>query len=108
MNGPLEQRTTRTVAVRLVPFLCTIACIDRVDVVFAALTMGAGRFLLGPFLFEIPSSSTLGRVGARRWIARRHQGDGLGDRGDHAVSLDRVRHLYSPRITRLPVVARAA
>lgn len=59
------------------------ASIDRVNVGFAKLHMaqdlgfsdavygfGAGVFFLGYFLFEVPSSIILHRVGARLWIAR--------------------------------------
>jgi ACS family tartrate transporter-like MFS transporter len=82
----LESATMRTVAWRLVPFLCLIyvvAFIDRINIGFAALTMskdlgltpamfglGAGIFFIGYFLFEVPSNLILHRVGARRWIAR--------------------------------------
>src|SRR6478609_2248313 len=86
MDGSVEQQTMKKVAVRLVPFLCllyTIAFIDRINVAFAALTMGpdlglssaafglgAGLFFIGYFLFEVPSNLLLERFGARRWIAR--------------------------------------
>ena len=82
----LESATMRTLAWRLVPFLCLIyvvAFIDRINIGFAALTMskdlgltpamfglGAGIFFIGYFLFEVPSNLILHRVGARRWIAR--------------------------------------
>jgi ACS family tartrate transporter-like MFS transporter len=82
----LESTTIRTVAWRLVPFLCLIymvAFIDRINIGFASLTMskdlgltpamfglGAGIFFIGYFLFEVPSNLILHRVGARRWIAR--------------------------------------
>ncbi|GAB3628151.1 MFS transporter [Pandoraea terrae] len=36
----------------------------------AAYGLGAGIFFIGYFLFEIPSNIILGRVGARKWIAR--------------------------------------
>lgn len=32
--------------------------------------LGAGIFFIGYFLFEVPSSAILARVGARRWLAR--------------------------------------
>src|SRR5215213_6330963 len=86
MASSIEQQTMKKVAVRLVPFLCllyTIAFIDRINVAFAALTMGpdlglssaafgfgAGLFFIGYFLFEVPSNLILERVGARIWIAR--------------------------------------
>ncbi|MDE2127797.1 MAG: MFS transporter [Armatimonadetes bacterium] len=76
----------RRVTGRLVPLLFVVyivAYIDRVNVGFAQLTMGAalglsagvyafgaGIFFIGYFLFEIPSNLILQRVGARRWIAR--------------------------------------
>src|SRR4026207_1995201 len=71
---------------RLVPFafICyVVAYIDRVNVGFAAAALqkdlglndaqfgyGAGLFFVGCCLFEAPSNLVLGRVGARRWIAR--------------------------------------
>ena len=82
----LEQSTMRKVARRLVPFMCllyVIAFIIRINVGFAALTMGedlgltpemigwgAGLFFISYFLFEVPSNLLLHRFGARRWIAR--------------------------------------
>lgn len=84
--SPLEERTARKVAGRLVPFLFAlyVVCfLDRVNVSFAALHMnrdvglsdaayglGAGIFFIGYALFEVPSNIVLARVGARRWIAR--------------------------------------
>jgi ACS family tartrate transporter-like MFS transporter len=79
-----ESATMRTVAWRLVPFLCliyVIAFIDRINIGFAALTMskdleltpamfglGAGIFFIGYFLFEVPSNLILHRVA--RFLAR--------------------------------------
>lgn len=76
----------RKIAWRLIPILMLgylAASIDRVNVGFAKLHMaqelgfsdavygfGAGVFFLGYFLFEVPSSIILHRVGARLWIAR--------------------------------------
>ncbi|WP_132252087.1 MFS transporter [Methylobacterium segetis] len=82
----MDETVSRKVLWRLVPFLmlCYFAAfLDRVNVGFAALTMnrdlglsaavyglGAGIFVLGYFLFEVPSNIILEKVGARRWIAR--------------------------------------
>src|SRR3954454_3592545 len=71
---------------RLIPFMCFLYFlnyIDRVNIQFAKLEMNqalglndaqygfaAGIFFVGYCLFEIPSNLILGRVGARRWIAR--------------------------------------
>jgi MFS transporter, ACS family, tartrate transporter len=79
-------RTIRKVRVRLLPFvflLYVIACLDRFNVGFAALTMNkelgitgqqfgllAGIFFIGYSLFEIPSNLVLHKIGARIWIAR--------------------------------------
>jgi len=82
----LGERTMRRVRRRLLPFLAllyVVAYLDRVNISFAKLTMGAsigvddaayafgaGIFFVGYFLFEVPSNLILERVGARRWIAR--------------------------------------
>jgi ACS family tartrate transporter-like MFS transporter len=82
----LETRVLRKAALRIVPFIMLlyfVAFIDRVNIGFAALTMnkdlgfspavfgfGAGIFFWGYFLFEVPSSIILHKVGARIWIAR--------------------------------------
>jgi ACS family tartrate transporter-like MFS transporter len=82
----LGERTMRRVRWRLLPFLAllyVVAYLDRVNISFAKLTMGAsigvdddkyafgaGIFFIGYFLFEVPSNMILARVGARRWIAR--------------------------------------
>src|ERR1700731_2849134 len=81
MNS-LTQKVSRKIAWRLIPFLI-LAYLDRVNAGFAALTMnkelgltaemfgfGVGVFFFGYFIFEVPSSLILEKVGARRWIAR--------------------------------------
>jgi MFS family permease len=71
---------------RLIPFLMLlyfVAFLDRINVGFAALTMnkdvgltaqmfglGSGIFFLGYFVFEVPSTVILHKVGARFWIGR--------------------------------------
>ena len=81
-----ESRAYRRVTRRLIPFLfCCYgaAYLDRVNIGFAKLQMlsalrfsetvyglGAGIFLIGYFLFEIPSNIIQHKVGARHWIAR--------------------------------------
>lgn len=85
-DAALEKRAYAKVFWRLVPFLMlcyVVAYLDRVNVGFAKLQMGAdlgfsetvfglgaGIFFLGYFLFEVPSNLLLNRVGARVWIAR--------------------------------------
>ncbi len=85
-NGSLEASTMKAVLWRLIPFvmlLYFIAYLDRVNIGFAALTMnadlgfsatvyglGAGIFLIGYALFEVPSNIFLHKLGARVWIAR--------------------------------------
>ena len=82
----LEQRAIRRITWRLIPFLMLlyfVAFLDRINVGFAALTMnkqigltsqmfglGSGIFFAGYFLFEVPSTVILHRVGARFWIGR--------------------------------------
>ncbi len=82
----MEERVFRKVSWRIIPFiglLYVVAFLDRVNVGFAALTMnsdiglspaafgaGAAVFFLGYFLFEVPSTVILHRVGARFWIGR--------------------------------------
>jgi MFS transporter, ACS family, tartrate transporter len=84
--GLLEQSAIRKTKWRLIPFLILlyfVAFLDRINVGFAALTMnkdvgltsemfglGAGIFFLGYFLFEVPSTVILHKVGARFWIGR--------------------------------------
>jgi ACS family tartrate transporter-like MFS transporter len=82
----LEERAIRKITWRLIPFLMLlyfVAFLDRINVGFAALTMnrdvgltpqmfglGSGIFFLGYFLFEVPSTLILHKVGARFWIGR--------------------------------------
>jgi Sugar phosphate permease len=82
----LEQRATRKITWRLIPFLMLlyfVAFLDRINLGFAALTMnkdigltsqmfglGAGIFFFGYFVFEVPSTVILHKVGARFWIGR--------------------------------------
>ena len=85
-SGLLERRAIRKAKWRLIPFLILlyfVAFLDRINVGFAALTMnkdvgltsqmfglGAGIFFLGYFVFEVPSTVILHKVGARFWIGR--------------------------------------
>lgn len=85
-GSSLEEKTMRKAAWRLVPFLMVlyfIAFVDRINIGFAALTMnrdvgltarifgiGSGIFFLGYFVFEVPSTLILHRVGARFWVGR--------------------------------------
>ena len=71
---------------RIIPLLVLlyiVAYLDRINIIFAALTMNAslgitnaqfgflaGIFFWGYFLFEVPSNLLLHRVGARMWIGR--------------------------------------
>src|ERR1700739_1181248 len=82
----LERRTIARVSRRLLPLLMAcyfVAYLDRVNVGFASLTMnkalnfssavygfGGGIFFLRYFIFEVPSTVLLRKVGPRRWIAR--------------------------------------
>jgi D-galactonate transporter len=82
----LASSTLRTVAWRIVPFICflyVLNILDRANVGFARLAMqddlglskaafdlGYGMFYLGYLLFEVPSNLLMHRFGARRWIAR--------------------------------------
>src|SRR5271168_4877717 len=86
VSSPLEQRAIRKITWRLIPFLMLlyfVAFLDRINVGFAALTMnkdigltaqmfglGSGIFFLGYFVFEVPSTIILHKVGARFWIGR--------------------------------------
>ena len=86
MSHDLEQSTLRTVAWRIVPFICllyVLNILDRANVGFARLKMqndlgltkatfdlGYGMFYVGYILFEVPSNLLMRRFGARRWIAR--------------------------------------
>ena len=81
-------KTIQKVRIRIIPFifvLYIVAFLDRINITFAALTMNqelaitsrqygmlTGIFFIGYFLFEIPSSLLLHKVGARVWIARIH------------------------------------
>jgi D-galactonate transporter len=81
-----ELSASSKAAWRLLPLLFVgyvVAYLDRVNVGFAQLQMGAdlhfsnavygfgaGVFFIGYFLFEVPSNLILRRVGARIWIAR--------------------------------------
>ena len=85
IEGSLEQRTTRKVLWRIIPFvfvLYVVSYIDRANIGYAALQMNrelglssrafgfaAGVFFIGYFLFEVPSNLALARFGARVWIA---------------------------------------
>jgi ACS family tartrate transporter-like MFS transporter len=84
--SPLETKTMRKVAWRILPFLMIcyfVSFVDRVNVGFAALQMvkglhmsptvfgfGGGIFFVSYFLFEVPSNLLLEKLGARLWIAR--------------------------------------
>lgn len=85
-GASFEHQVLRKVTWRIVPFLTLlylVSFLDRVNVGFAALTMnrdigltsqmfgfGAGVFFFGYFIFEVPSTIILHRVGARFWIGR--------------------------------------
>jgi ACS family tartrate transporter-like MFS transporter len=80
-----DETGLRRSATRLIPLLVLIYALgwlDRVNVGFAALTMnadlgfspsaygfGAGIFFFGYFVFQVPSTIALTRLGAKRWIA---------------------------------------
>src|SRR4051812_23775554 len=86
MDKISQAATIKKVFLRLMPVLFAsyiLACIDRINIGFAALKMnadlgisayiyglGAGVFFIGYFVFEIPSNLMLEKTGARRWIAR--------------------------------------
>lgn len=81
-----KDRAYARICLRLLPvlmFAYIAAQLDRVNVGFAKAQMqsalefsdavyglGAGIFFIGYFIFEVPSSAILARVGARRWLAR--------------------------------------
>ncbi|MBA1194096.1 MFS transporter [Pseudomonas entomophila] len=81
-----EKAIVRKVAWRLMPLImiCYLfAFFDRINISFAkfqlqadltlsdtAYGLGAGLFVVGYVLFEVPSNMMLYKVGARRWIAR--------------------------------------
>ena len=82
----VDERATRRISRRLLPFLFVlyvIAFLDRVNVGYAGLEMsrdlhfsdrvfglGAGIFSIGYFLFEIPGALIVERWSARKWMAR--------------------------------------
>lgn len=86
MTTDLERSTLRTVAWRIIPFVCllyVLNILDRANVGFARIAMqedlglsqaafdlGYGMFYLGYMLFEVPSNLLMRRIGARIWIAR--------------------------------------
>ena len=81
-----EKAIVRKVARRLMPLIMVcylFAFFDRINISFAkfqlqadlslsdtAYGLGAGLFVVGYVLFEVPSNMMLYKVGARRWIAR--------------------------------------
>ncbi|WP_397459105.1 MFS transporter [Pseudomonas asplenii] len=81
-----EKAIVRKVAWRLMPLIMVcylFAFFDRINISFAkfqlqadlslsdtAYGFGAGLFVVGYVLFEVPSNMMLYKVGARRWIAR--------------------------------------
>lgn len=83
---PEESSIIRKVAWRIMPLVMIcymMAFFDRINISFAkfalqsqlhlsdtAYGLGAGLFVVGYVLFEVPSNMMLYRVGARRWIAR--------------------------------------
>jgi MFS family permease len=85
-STPDESSIVRKVAWRIMPLIVVcylFAFFDRINISFAkfalqsdlhlsdtAYGLGAGLFVVGYVLFEIPSNLMLYRVGARRWIAR--------------------------------------
>src|SRR5688500_5285384 len=82
----LERRTIREVMLRIIPFifvLYIISYLDRANISYAALQMNQKLglsseafgfasciFLIGCFLFEVPSNMMLAKLDARVWIAR--------------------------------------
>jgi MFS family permease len=83
---PDEAETVHKVAWRIMPLIMVcymFAFFDRINISFAkfalqsdlglsdtAYGLGAGLFVVGYVLFEVPSNLMLYKVGARRWIAR--------------------------------------
>ncbi|WP_437437763.1 MFS transporter [Trinickia violacea] len=81
-----ESHVVRKVAWRIMPLVMVcylFAFFDRINISFAkfalqsdlglsntAYGLGAGLFVVGYVLFEVPSNLMLYKVGARRWIAR--------------------------------------
>jgi MFS family permease len=84
--APTEASVVRKVAWRVMPLIMVcylFAFFDRINISFAkfalqsdlhlsdtAYGLGAGLFVVGYVLFEVPSNLMLYKVGARRWIAR--------------------------------------
>ena len=84
MEADVERAVMRKVAWRLIPFLSLaymINALDRFNVSIAALTMNrelglsattyglaAGAFFWSYVLFQLPASTILTRLGARRWL----------------------------------------
>jgi MFS transporter, ACS family, tartrate transporter len=84
--SPVEDRTRRKIARRILPFvffLYVISYLDRANVAFAKLSMtkelgfseaifgfGAGIFFIGYLFLEIPGALIVERWSARKWIAR--------------------------------------
>lgn len=84
--SPSESSIVRKVAWRIMPLImiCYLfAFFDRINISFAKFALqsdlglsdtaygfGAGLFVVGYVLFEVPSNLMLYKVGARRWIAR--------------------------------------
>lgn len=85
-DASAEKAIVRKVAWRLMPLIMVcylFAFFDRINISFAkfqlqadlslsdtAYGLGAGLFVVGYVLFEVPSNLMLYKVGARRWIAR--------------------------------------
>jgi MFS family permease len=83
---PDESSVVRKVAWRIMPLIMVcylFAFFDRINISFAKFALqsdlhlsdtaygfGAGLFVVGYVLFEVPSNLMLYKVGARRWIAR--------------------------------------
>ena len=86
MTSALEKQVIRKVTMRIMPFIMLLYFVnflDRVNAGFAALSMnkaigltpemfgfGGTLFIIGYFIFEVPSNLILAKVGARIWIAR--------------------------------------
>lgn len=84
--SPDEASIVRKVAWRIMPLIMVcylFAFFDRINISFAKFALqsdlhlsdtaygfGAGLFVVGYVLFEVPSNLMLYKVGARRWIAR--------------------------------------
>ena len=82
----IEERTTRKVFWRIIPFcfvLYIISYLDRANIGYAALQMNkelalsseafgfaSGIFFIGYFLFEVPSNVAMAKFGPRIWMAR--------------------------------------